>query len=283
MKAFLNRADIYISNTCNLKCENCQSYSNHKHKGHYYFADADWKSLADKIEIGVIAILGGEPTLNPRLGEWITSMAELWPKSTKWLISNGIHLKAQPNLHKVCAETGTNIQISLHSEKFRSIIADQILQAFGICEVIELKTYAKTEAIYKLILQSSKGVIIEVDNAQAFNYIPTAVNNHLPVLHDDYEQVHDACQMKQCTQIKNAEIYKCPIMTSIQTYLDQNNIEIPPLLREYKPLTVGNATQVTLDNLINNAIPQCSLCPIHDAERNSITSLLRKEVNKKSS
>lgn len=282
MKAYIEHVDIYISNTCNLKCENCQSYSNHDHKGHYYFADADWKSLADKIEPGLYSILGGEPTLNPKLSEWITQMAALWPRSQKYLVSNGIHFKAQPNLHEVCASTGTTIQISLHNEKFRPIIADQILQAFGICEIIKLKTYANTDAIFKLILQSSKGVIIEVDNAQAFNHIPTVVNKRLPVLHDDYEQVHDACKMKRCTQIKNAEIYKCPIMNTLPTYLDQNNIELPALLREYKPLTAGNVTQARLDNLGNNAIPQCSFCPIHE-EKNTITSVLRKEVNKKSS
>ena len=83
-----------VANHCNLKCKGCSHYSNLVREPE--FADPDrfrknlarMKELFDHVE--VIRLLGGEPFLNPDLGDFVTAAREAYPDAVLSVVSNGL-------------------------------------------------------------------------------------------------------------------------------------------------------------------------------------------------
>jgi len=77
---YLDRAEFYITNVCNYNCTHCNRFNNYHFKGHQYWKDVKdvYTEWSERLDLGAITILGGEPTLNPSINEWIDGIAELW-------------------------------------------------------------------------------------------------------------------------------------------------------------------------------------------------------------
>ena len=78
-KIKLDKVEFYITNVCNLTCDECNRFNNFSFKGWQRWQDyeaiyADWNS---KLDIQQLVILGGEPLLNPSICEWITGINSL--------------------------------------------------------------------------------------------------------------------------------------------------------------------------------------------------------------
>jgi molybdenum cofactor biosynthesis enzyme MoaA len=119
--------EFYITNVCNLTCENCRSFNNYKFSGLYEFDQPAIQAWAEKIHITDISILGGEPTLHPRLEQWVAGLRAAWPLSNIRLTTNGTYLNKVRGLHDMLAKYRCNIQISSHSYELRNLIADEFL------------------------------------------------------------------------------------------------------------------------------------------------------------
>ena len=65
----LPRVEFYITNVCNLNCDNCNRFNNFAFSGHYRWADyeSSFKEWSKIIDFPEIAIIGGEPFANPDL------------------------------------------------------------------------------------------------------------------------------------------------------------------------------------------------------------------------
>lgn len=274
-KSFLYAAGFYISNLCNLKCNNCQSFSNHDFKGHHKFDAELYQNLSSKLNLGEYSIVGGEPTLNPYLPDWIKGIRSFWPDVKATLVSNGIHLVGQKNLHQLLAETNTGLQISLHSERFRPIIAEQLHRVFGVCSFVNFQTYLNTDVVYSLELTTTLGVKITVDNAQEFQQVPQWKDNQLITYNSDREIAHKACLVASCHHIKQGKVYKCPIVTVLEDFLHQQNYKIPQVLTEYQPLAPNDISDDTINGL-SKSIPQCTMCPASNKYRPMRTKLRKK-------
>src|SRR5690349_1457484 len=90
--------ELHAANACNLTCESCSHFSNSGHKGHLRLEDAEawmqaWKG---RVQPDLLRILGGEPTLNPKLPELIELVARQWPESRIGLTTNGFFLHRHP-------------------------------------------------------------------------------------------------------------------------------------------------------------------------------------------
>jgi len=116
----LDYAEFYITNVCNLNCENCNRFNNFNFSGH-----ERWKSHCEEyqqwskiLDINRIGILGGEPMLNPDFLDWVEGVAELWPQADITVITNGTQLHRWPEFYNLlCKYQGrVHIRISEHND-----------------------------------------------------------------------------------------------------------------------------------------------------------------------
>lgn len=117
-KVFLSNVEFYITNVCNYNCDNCNRLNNFYFSGHQYWKDYQllYKQWSEKINLGRIAILGGEPLLNPSILEWITGLRKLWPETKEFsLLTNGTRLEHWPELYTVAEKNRLHISIQLHN------------------------------------------------------------------------------------------------------------------------------------------------------------------------
>jgi organic radical activating enzyme len=118
MKHFLDRAEFYITNVCNYNCEHCNRFNNYHFKGHQYWKDFKnvYKQWNDRLDLGAISILGGEPTLNPSIIEWIDGIATLWTTPKIEIVTNGTRLNYVKELYNTIKKHNgrVSIYIGLH-------------------------------------------------------------------------------------------------------------------------------------------------------------------------
>jgi hypothetical protein len=111
--------EIHVAHSCNLTCESCSHYSNQGHKGLLQLEEAERWMLAwnDRISPNVLSLLGGEPTTNPRLGDFVPLARSCWPASQIRLVTNGFLLSRHPDLPRRMAEDGNAcLYLSVHHE-----------------------------------------------------------------------------------------------------------------------------------------------------------------------
>jgi sulfatase maturation enzyme AslB (radical SAM superfamily) len=124
--------EFYITNVCNFNCDNCNRLNNYYFYGHDLWEDQaeTYRQWSDKIDFKEIKILGGEPTLNPSLDQWISGTRALWPNAKMILLTNGSRLKYmyQRNFFDLLAKTNTELHITLHNRDRYQIVIDEIKQ-----------------------------------------------------------------------------------------------------------------------------------------------------------
>ena len=118
-KLIVPKLDMHVADSCNLKCEQCDHFSNYLFtKTHSYETVRDWcEPWSRRLIPQSFHILGGEPLMNTDILKILYLMRELWSESNIILWSNGLLLKKFPELPKVLKETGIRLHISNHSTK----------------------------------------------------------------------------------------------------------------------------------------------------------------------
>lgn len=91
--------EYYINWHCNLKCANCITGSPYRDEE---FADLesfkrDVDSLSEYMHVGVLRMLGGEPTLNPQLVDYLKYAKQSKLCDVTSILTNGIKLMAMPD------------------------------------------------------------------------------------------------------------------------------------------------------------------------------------------
>ena len=108
----LPELSLYISHTCDIGCDSCFTYNNLNWGGHFK-PEGHLEKLKGKVDFETITILGGEPTTNPHLNEWMTLVDINWPfHKDKWIVTNGRKLS---NIPRNWNERGWQLEISAHS------------------------------------------------------------------------------------------------------------------------------------------------------------------------
>ena len=126
----LDYSEFYITNVCNLTCEDCNRYNNFAFKGHSRWDDhsaayAQWSKILNIKEIG---ILGGEPLLNPDLLNWINGVAGFWKNCNIAIHTNGTQLKKWPSLLETLEKYNGRVCliVSVHDHNQRQEIVDNV-------------------------------------------------------------------------------------------------------------------------------------------------------------
>ena len=107
--------DIRTSNACNFRCLNCTHFAGGE-QGLVLLDEAEaWmQAWQHRLQPEIFGLLGGEPTLNPQLCDFLVLARRCWPKSTLHLTTNGFFLSRHPNLPETLEKTDTAIYLTKH-------------------------------------------------------------------------------------------------------------------------------------------------------------------------
>lgn len=118
-RRWVERVEVHITHACNLSCESCSHYSNHSHTGHLDpETAARWmEPWRRRLDVEEIRLLGGEPTVNPHLGDLIRVTRRHFPRTRIQLVTNGILLDRHPDLGRTLADIGNSrLAMSIHHD-----------------------------------------------------------------------------------------------------------------------------------------------------------------------
>lgn len=228
--------EIYIINTCNLTCSNCNRFNNYDFQGHYNWEDSKEAIMAwsKRITAPIITLIGGEPSMHPHLDEWVKGVTEAWPDVPIMIQTNGT--KQIKKTVRAWGITNAGFGVAIHKQS----MADKFETYWGT------STFNATEfSECALIEQESKFTVHNSDPAIAF----------------------ECCTMKYSHTLFQGNLYKCPTVAVLPEFRKQYQVDLLPhqeeLLNNYKYLSPDCADDDLVKFVENteHEIPQCNLCP----------------------
>lgn len=293
-KLFIPKIEFYITNVCNLSCNECNRFNDLKFKGTQLWKDyeAVYTEWAEHIDFERIVILGGEPLLNPSILEWIRGLHRLWPKYGKQILTNATQLDKVNGLYEACRDNMTWIGISLHSLQDLQYVEERIQGFLGEITKKEHNKNGCGRFGSHWYYENSEGVGVGVWHQDYFykNSILTAPTGEM-FLHDsDPKQAHE-----QCMFVKNKNyhfirggIYKCGPAALFPELSKQFDLHLSgedlANINSYQPLTLNMVKagqgQNFLDH-IDDQIPQCKFCPEHYSGQVIDFETLKQKIRKR--
>ena len=272
-----NKVDFYITNICNLTCQNCNRFNNFDFKGWQDWKDYEpiYEQWGKLVSLSAITIMGGEPFLNPTLKDWVEGLNQIFGVEVQILTNGTRFLKAKGvyDTLKYCSPKNQGFQnhigVSLHTpEDFEQIRAD--IHEFLQGTVTEYdKDHNDWNAFYQF--KDSNGVMINVYTVDHFadsSLIPKVDGGY--TLHNtDPVEAHSKCAFAtwKSYHFIRGKFYKCGPSALMPEFDDQVHLDISDddrtLLHAYKPLTVDNFAEYHEEFFANldNPIAQCKFCP----------------------
>ena len=97
-----NKVEFYITNVCNLNCDQCNRFNNFDFSGWQNWNDykEDYRRLAEYIELKFIVLMGGEPLLNPTVVDWIYGLNQTFDTGIQ-ILTNGTRLNKVNGLYEL--------------------------------------------------------------------------------------------------------------------------------------------------------------------------------------
>lgn len=283
-RLFIPYIEFYITNVCNLTCSNCNRFNDYDFKGYQKWSDYAHlhEQWASRIRLQRIAILGGEPLLNPTLLDWVDGINRLWDRPVQ-VLTNGTRLNAFPNLYERLLAWKSRfhpnwIGVSLHNANDRERCFEEIHKflkgnvkyycAEDISDETERnrKTYGAQHAFI-----DSNGMRVCVWEYNSF-YTAAIQRNSLGqfvVNNSDPIEAHQNCgfvQFKSYHFIRG-QIYKCGPAALFPEFDRQHPLQISDedrkIINSYQPLTVEIYDREGKEFMkkFNEPIPQCKFCP----------------------
>ena len=279
-KYHIVEGDHYITNVCNLTCENCITYNDFKFKGHYKFDDYRdyYEEWARTTSVGMMNILGGEPYANPDLWNWVYNLKRLWPDVNDYaVVTNGTYLKSKKELSREIIDLGAWLDISVHDPAYLDEVKSTIE------ETLAGRKYTTTE-ITKTTLGRKfedpgtqyyiEGKLV-ADIRQRWKLHTSSrrlIKDGIIYLHNsDPNIAHENCSAYKCHYFVKGKLYKCH-MVAIKDDLTQQfklEDEAVNLLHDYKACSPWDPPEVIeqFTKTLLNVIPQCKLCPENRVEQ----------------
>lgn len=262
--------EFYITNVCNLACSGCNRFNNFDFKGWQRWADYAqvYKRWSEDVTPQSLAILGGEPLLNPTLLDWVDGLHQLWPTSTIRIISNGFQLPRVKNFYSVLKNTpNVELWVGIHNKQHKQKIIDNIEQF--LTQPVTYKFDNSNQYQEKLYITDAQGVKVTVEYNWWFHQGSIVVNElGQKTLHQSSaEKAHTNCHMKTCHHFVHGKLYKCGVVAVLPEFDQQHELALSAedreLLYSYQPLSVDatfDTKQTFVDNL-SQSIAQCRFCP----------------------
>jgi organic radical activating enzyme len=126
-----HKLDVYITNVCNMTCDQCNRFNNHDFRGWQRWSDYEtqYQQWAGLLKIPAVTIMGGEPFLNPTLPDWVTGIGKLFDVDVQ-ILTNGTRFRQAGRLYDALlysrsGQIKNHIAVSLHrSDQFEKLKED---------------------------------------------------------------------------------------------------------------------------------------------------------------
>lgn len=222
--------EYYVTYHCNLKCENCSvgspfiepRFSNLES----YKNDVD--NLKQYMHIGVMRLIGGEPTLNPEIVEYLKYAKESGFADKTSVATNGIKLLAMPD------------------------------DFWKWCDIINLSIYPNTPINYEKILKfldtngyryniTNKPSTIKIFESEAeldninldWGATFRILDQFVPHEEEVAQKVYETCPMHNwCHTFKNGNYYRCGFSIHRNVYYDSICVPLNYDLRETDKIVI---------------------------------------------
>jgi organic radical activating enzyme len=255
--------EFYITNVCNLTCENCNRFNNHTFKGWQKWDDYHlvYKQWAEYLDLTKIVILGGEPLLNPDIVKWATGITQLWPDAGVGILTNGFRINQTPGLYECLRQTNVYLDITVHNTDTQNILLG------------EISKFLKGKITYESdsILRDSNGVKVltavndEFTTSSVIKQSPTSFTLH----QTPPEEAFDVCTFAKNLNLHmiKGSLYKCGPVALFPEFDHQFDLQLSAddkkLIHSYEPLTVDSYSLKSDDffESLKFPIPQCKFCP----------------------
>jgi organic radical activating enzyme len=292
--------DFVIIRSCQLACEGCCTFSDHREiNGLVEPADAEEavKFWSQYINPGRVHLFGGEPTMHPRLIEWIRLARKYFPESgANWINTNGYYLdKLFDHIDELFVDNSSFISVTHHStiEPYNSLVINNynqlqklVLEAWkkrspsGNWQWIPNDTWSEGEYKKFICLTDTNNNHVSV----IFNMTFQAGPEGRFVSHyqgrglelkpwQDYNDTSDAairnhstCHIKNYVQLYKNRLWKCPpravLNQTLETYNLQNTPEWSDYYNKYESLGT-DATETEINQWFNRQLsPEntCNMC-----------------------
>lgn len=282
----LHKIEFYITNVCNLTCEDCNRFNDYNFKGWQAWNDyadiyAQWSKL---ITIEQPVILGGEPLLNPTVMEWVDGIHQYWGSHIQ-ILTNGSRINQTKGLYQRMKEFKCWIGLSLHNN-------DDVEYILG--EVDQLLSAPIVRSVGK---ENTKGIadikFTDANNVDVFAWYQTEFTKssifrnaagNLTLHQSDPETAHKVCAFAQNKNYHfiRGKLYKCGPVALFPEFDQQFHLDISDgdrdLINSYRPLTLENFDEYHKEFFteLDNPIPQCKFCPASNAFK-TIHPILKKQ------
>jgi organic radical activating enzyme len=274
----LDKVEFYITNVCNLNCDQCNRFNDYKFAGWQRWGEYEdihqrWAKLVD---IKHLVILGGEPLLNPSINEWITGLSNIWRRPIQ-ILTNGTRLNHTPGLYETLLAWDPDptrlkhwIGVSVHN------MADMDFYVQEARKFLRgnIQTSTDKANIYgaDLALVDENGVRVHFWIQD--NFYNAAItkneNGELTLFNNNPEESHKHCGFVQWKNYHfiRGELSKCGPAPLFAEFDRQHPLAISPADRElinaHRPYTIDQVEQQGTDILkkIDDVLPQCKFCPV---------------------
>jgi hypothetical protein len=242
--------EFHAAHACNLHCAQCSHYSNFHSGGIVSVEDVRDNFDAWRVRLAPkqIAILGGEPTLNPNLIQIIELARRAFPNSSGLFVTNGFFLDRHPDLPRALLDNGFRMDVSQHGN------APAYREQFT--EVLQrLEEWTSAYPALKInVRESHKGW------RQQYHMI-----DGKPMPFDSRPKAAwKICLQRSCTQLFKGHLWKCPALAYFATMERKLRLEAIPawqLFRDYKACPPTASDNEVREFFAAREIPQCGLCP----------------------
>ena len=263
--------DLVMIRSCQMGCEGCCTFSDHKKiNGLINVEDAEpalafW---AQYIEPSRVHLFGGEPTMHPQLIEWFALARKYFPQTQPiWLNTNGYFLdKLFDHIDNLFVNAGTAVSVTHHTteEPYASLVINNytklkelILERFtarrwGMKYRWEEGTPWDSDHKKFSLLKDQNDIIncmVNMTYQHGDHFVPhyKGHGSTLKPWHD-YNNTraklenHSVCHIKNYVQFYDNRLWKCPpravLNQTLETYNLQEDPDWAPYYNQYESIGI---------------------------------------------
>ncbi|MBE7462183.1 MAG: radical SAM protein [Planctomycetes bacterium] len=249
MRHAFENLEIHVAHACNLACESCTHYSNQGHKGLVSLEEADvWMTpWSTRLKPKFFSLVGGEPTIHPKLCDWVRLARAQFPDSTLRLVTNGFFLDRHPDLGATLAAVGrAQLYISIHHNS----------PAYRQHVLANLKLAERWHAVY--------GVTVALYPSytywqRTYHGSGTAME---PFQDSNPRSSWEHCLSREARQLYEGMLWKCSPLAYLPLQHKHHPLSAAwePYLA-YRPLAPDCSDEAIAEFLAREEEPTCAMCP----------------------
>lgn len=277
-KPYFGKIEFYVTNVCNLTCEQCNRFNNYNFRGWQAWSDyeAEYRRWADLIDLKACTIMGGEPLLNPTITDWVLGINDIFGIEVQ-ILTNGTRFRQAPRgLYEAIAfakpRSGcpNSIAVSLHNLDDLTELEQDIHEFLQ--GPVEQMTQKPEQWGCDHQYVDRNGVVVNVYYQNTFwtASVQHTSDGRYTLFDNDPVLAHGACSFVKYKSYHfiAGKLYKCGPAALMPEFDLQYPFDISAtdreLLHSYRPLTPDNFDEYHLEFLqsLENPISQCKFCPV---------------------